>query len=455
LTDTLVDRDPRDVILQIDGVEYKFKDNVKHTTNKRFVGYIAQQIESVVPEAVQLIDGILHVDYESLIPYLSESIKQNFNDIKGLKSESEQIRKVLDLLYAEFLTKHPNYGVSTKKSASGVTRGTARRCTKWLVLLATGLVCFIGAAVSVFLLLTAQTPIVVGQPTQTNNTVIDSRDKAVLMVLFDELNGPNWHRKDGWGSNTHYCEWQGIVCVNNRVAIIRLGNNNLVGTIPGNIGDLDQLQSVNMALNDLQGTIPTAFWFPRHLEDINLSQNKNLQGPLPYQLVAAHPTLSLDLSGCNIQGTIPPSLMHDFNYELLNLSSNALTGTLTATAPNRSIRSLDLSYNQLTGSIPRLIVMQDLILSHNRLTNNLAEIKYSYSILKVLDVSHNELDGELVLDDDDDIRLNYFDISHNRFNSSTLLLKFPALKYCDASNNDFKCPIAIWLTTECNAVCHN
>jgi Leucine-rich repeat (LRR) protein len=186
-----------------------------------------------------------------------------------------------------------------------------------------------------------------------------------------------------------------------------------------------------------------------------LSQNKNLQGPLPYQLVATHPTLSLDLSGCNIQGTIPPRLMHDFNYELLNLSSNALTGTLTATAPNRYIRSLDLSYNQFTGSIPRLVVTQDLILSHNRLTNNLAEIKYSYSILKVLDVSHNELDGELVLDDDDDIRLNYFDISHNRFNSSTLLLKFPALKYCDASNNDFKCPIAIWLTTECNAVCHN
>jgi len=45
--------------MQIDGVEYKFKQDVKNSMNKRFVGYIAQQVEKVVPEAVQLIDGKL------------------------------------------------------------------------------------------------------------------------------------------------------------------------------------------------------------------------------------------------------------------------------------------------------------------------------------------------------------------------------------------------------------
>ncbi len=52
-----LDRDSRAALLQIDGVSYKFKPGVSHATNKRFIGYIAQQIESVVPEAVQLIDG--------------------------------------------------------------------------------------------------------------------------------------------------------------------------------------------------------------------------------------------------------------------------------------------------------------------------------------------------------------------------------------------------------------
>ena len=62
------DDDCRNVLLKIDGVAYKFKQGTTHassssTMNRRFVGYIAQQIESVVPEAVQLIDGmnIMHV----------------------------------------------------------------------------------------------------------------------------------------------------------------------------------------------------------------------------------------------------------------------------------------------------------------------------------------------------------------------------------------------------------
>lgn len=51
------DYDCRDVLMQIDGVAYKFKRGVSSSVNKRFVGFIAQQVESVVPEAVQLIDG--------------------------------------------------------------------------------------------------------------------------------------------------------------------------------------------------------------------------------------------------------------------------------------------------------------------------------------------------------------------------------------------------------------
>jgi hypothetical protein len=51
------DKDCRDTLLQIDGVNYKFKKGVHPDTNRRFVGYIAQQVESVVPDAVQLIDG--------------------------------------------------------------------------------------------------------------------------------------------------------------------------------------------------------------------------------------------------------------------------------------------------------------------------------------------------------------------------------------------------------------
>lgn len=52
--------------MQIDGVEYKFKQGVKNSMNKRFVGYIAQQVEKVVPEAVQLIDGMSRLCIRSI-----------------------------------------------------------------------------------------------------------------------------------------------------------------------------------------------------------------------------------------------------------------------------------------------------------------------------------------------------------------------------------------------------
>jgi hypothetical protein len=59
--------DPREVLLRIDGVEYKFKEGVRGNNNsqKRFVGYIAQQIESVVPQAVQLINGTFKLSQPS------------------------------------------------------------------------------------------------------------------------------------------------------------------------------------------------------------------------------------------------------------------------------------------------------------------------------------------------------------------------------------------------------
>jgi hypothetical protein len=57
--------DCRASLLKINGVSYKFKPGTTTATQRRFVGYIAQQVESVVPEAVQLIDGkrTIHLGY--------------------------------------------------------------------------------------------------------------------------------------------------------------------------------------------------------------------------------------------------------------------------------------------------------------------------------------------------------------------------------------------------------
>ena len=49
------------------------------------MGLLAQNVEKVVPEAVNEIDGYKGVDYDRLIPLLIESIKEQQKEIEELK----------------------------------------------------------------------------------------------------------------------------------------------------------------------------------------------------------------------------------------------------------------------------------------------------------------------------------------------------------------------------------
>jgi hypothetical protein len=50
------DRDCRQKLLCIEGVEYKFKAG-SLPSDQKFIGYIAQQVQQHIPEAVTIIDG--------------------------------------------------------------------------------------------------------------------------------------------------------------------------------------------------------------------------------------------------------------------------------------------------------------------------------------------------------------------------------------------------------------
>ncbi len=439
--------------MKIDGVEYKFKEHVKHSTNKRFVGYIAQQIESVVPEAVQLIDGILHVDYESLIPYLSESIKQNFNDIKGLKTESVQFRQVLDKMYAEFIAKHSPHCNKNEKTRATAARG------HWKWLLIAGLVCLIGATVGILLLLNQPstdnykaTPIAI-PIAQINPAIHTNTDRDVLIKLFNAWNGSHWINSKGWGTNSSHCYWKGIVCNKNEgVRYINLANNNLVGTIPEELALLEQLERLDLSSNDLRGTIPDALWSLANLTELSLGHNKNLGGTISTAIGRATKLHSLSLWSCTIQGTLPLALEQLPSLETLDLSNNSLSGTIPAL--NMSI--ILLAYNQFSGTIPDIFFSSTLDLSNNKLTGGLSRISATPRRKpSKLNVSHNELDGNFFLAESLMRGLVQLDISNNKFNRSELDPAYDLVELysCDAANNRFHCPIPEWLKARCNATC--
>ena len=85
-----------------------------------------------------------------------------------------------------------------------------------------------------------------------------------LATLFFSTNGRNWYNNSMWLDEGDECDrwWQptgGILCdtLNGSITSLGLGSNNLVGTIPPEIGLLKSLVSLGLSQNDLTESIPT------------------------------------------------------------------------------------------------------------------------------------------------------------------------------------------------------
>jgi hypothetical protein len=75
-----------DVIKELNGVDFEWKYNGKKTS-----GVIAQQVQKILPNSVSETDeGILKVNYSSIIAYLIESIKELNEKIELLERKVDK-----------------------------------------------------------------------------------------------------------------------------------------------------------------------------------------------------------------------------------------------------------------------------------------------------------------------------------------------------------------------------
>ena len=93
---------------------------------------------------------------------------------------------------------------------------------------------------------------------------INANDYAALKALYDRTDGENWTKKTNWDVSSEtppdadvVGRWHGVTVVGSRVTKIELGNNNLSGTLPSFLGDLSNLQILDLDVNSLNGTLPS------------------------------------------------------------------------------------------------------------------------------------------------------------------------------------------------------
>ena len=190
----------------------------------------------------------------------------------------------------------------------------------------------------------------------------------VLLGLRDHLAGD---RGLNWSADIPITQWDGIAVGDSGVKTLELGDNELTGVVPPELGQLSQLQWLSLYDNKLTGSIPPALGRLSQLEWLDLSGNV-LIGSIPSALGRLSQLEWLDLSGNVLISSIPPELSQLIALRGLYLYGNELIGSIPLELSQlTALRGLRLDNNGLTGVIPpalgRLTELEELNLDGNAL----------------------------------------------------------------------------------------
>ncbi|RVX13490.1 Receptor kinase-like protein Xa21 [Vitis vinifera] len=199
---------------------------------------------------------------------------------------------------------------------------------------------------------------------------------------------------------------------------LSLNNNDLTGTIPPSIGQLQKLQGLYLPANKLQGSIPNDICQLRNLVELYLANNQ-LSGSIPACLGELAFLRHLYLGSNKLNSTIPLTLCSLNDILSLDMSSNFLVGYLPSDMGNLKVLvKIDLSRNQLSGEIPSniggLLDLTSLSLAHNRFEGPILHSFSNLKSLEFMDLSDNALSGEIPKSLEGLVYLKYLNMSFNR-----------------------------------------
>lgn len=208
--------------------------------------------------------------------------------------------------------------------------------------------------------------------------------------------------------NNPLCTWQGVNCSSDgRVAQLDLSWRFLTGNITFDaFSSLDMLVSLDLSGNSFYINSTSLLRLPNSIQQIHFSAS-GLQGVLPTNLLTLYPNLiSVDLSSNNLTGSISKELLSSpsiSKLQLFDLSVNKISGSLSFfdilsvnTNSCESLQTLNLSSNQFSGKIPSYLgslpSIQTIDLSHNYLAGPIpAEVWQSCGSLTELHLAYNNL----------------------------------------------------------------
>ncbi|XP_057737158.1 receptor-like protein EIX2 [Arachis stenosperma] len=283
-------------------------------------------------------------------------------------------------------------------------------------------------------------------------------DLRVLDLSKNRISGeiPNCWKENG--------EWEEINLSSNKLtgafptsfgnlstlSWLHLNNNSLHGEFLASMRNLPQLLIIDLGENQLSGTIPS--WSANtfsSLQILRLRQNR-LSGSIPSQICELSSIKILDLSRNNLNGSIPRCIG---NLRGMTLEAPALSPTSSVAELHNSsltqesgwttedvievIKGRELDYIRIL----KLVVIMDL--SENNLVGSIPKGITLLNGLHSLNLSNNHLIGKIPNMIGDMRSLESFDVSSNQLSGTipSSMLALTSLSHLYLSYNNFSGPI--------------
>ena len=209
-----------------------------------------------------------------------------------------------------------------------------------------------------------------------SSEIVAQSERKILEKLYNACRGYHWNAFDNWNDDKKsICEWKGIKCKDgaDTVEEINLGANNLHGTPPAEIFRLPNLRVLSLYSNPLTGIDFSEIERSTTIEELLLDATgidsvdgigkakvlkkinarfNNLSGEFPSEIMFLSEMETLNIAHNHMSGTLPASLQNMKKLSTFILSGNGLRGELNDVVFPPSLRLLDLSKNEISGSIP-------------------------------------------------------------------------------------------------------
>ncbi|KAL5842058.1 hypothetical protein ACOSQ3_012661 [Xanthoceras sorbifolium] len=223
---------------------------------------------------------------------------------------------------------------------------------------------------------------------------------------------------------------------------LNLSSNQISGPLPSNIGNFGMLEAFDLSNNNFSGEIPAAISSLVSLRVLKLERNM-FQWSIPTEIVDCQSLVSVDLSMNSLNGSLPDGFFGAAFPKLrsLNLAGNEIHGRDPDLSEMKSITSLNISGNLFQGSVMGVFQeqMEVIDLSRNQFQGHISQVQFNtsfnWSHLVYLDLSENQLSGEIFNNLNRAHNLKHLNLAYNRFNRQEFprIETFLALEYLNLS----------------------